>query len=118
MFVCVLAGEVGAHPPGALSSAGDQKGGDGKEKLEWGSQCSEQGVLSVGEMYYLPCVLSSVCCELLHHHHQNMNTMTAMAAVTVEVNYRALAVTSPCANTAHGPESSSSQQINMPNQCS
>lgn len=39
---------------------------------------------------------------------RNRVTATAVAAVTVEVNHRALALTSPCATTTHRGQNSSS----------
>lgn len=39
---------------------------------------------------------------------RNVVTTTKVVAITVEVNHRGLALTSPCATTAHGGENSSS----------
>lgn len=61
VFVCMLGMGVGEHSPGALLSAGDQKGRNSEEKLEQDLQRSEQGVPSIGEMYHPPFVL---CCLL------------------------------------------------------
>lgn len=90
--MCVLRRGVAGHPPGAPSSAGDEKGGDVEEKLEQDTQRSEQG-----ETDYLPFVLSSICWELPHYHHQNIVTTTTTAAIAVEVNHGGLAVTRPSA---------------------
>lgn len=90
--MCVLCRGVAGHPPGAQSSAGDEKGGDVEETLEWDTERSEQG-----ETDYLPFVLSSICRELPHCHHQNITTTTTTAAIAVEANHGELAVTSPSA---------------------